>query len=47
MRIADGVFTGQVALFESLDDRSRVRLLLNFMGRDVNLVLPCDAVEIV
>jgi transcriptional antiterminator RfaH len=45
IRIADGAFKDHVALFESFDDKSRVRLLLNFMGRDVNLVLPCSAVE--
>ena len=45
IRITDGALKDQIATFASLDDQSRVRLLLNFMGRDVNLVLPCSAVE--
>lgn len=45
IRIADGAFKNQAAVFESLDDKARVRLLLNFMGRDVNVTLPFHSVE--
>ncbi len=45
VRIVDGVFKDQIATFESLDDKSRGRLLLNFMGREINVTLPVYSVE--
>ena len=43
--IIDGVFKDQVATFESMDDKSRVQLLLTFMGREMKMTLPAYAVE--
>lgn len=45
VRIVEGVFKGQVAMFESMDDKSRVQLLLTFMGREIKMTLPTYAVE--
>lgn len=45
VRIVDGAFKDQIATFESLDDKSRVLLFLNFMGREVNVALPAYAVQ--
>jgi transcriptional antiterminator RfaH len=45
VRIMDGVFKDQVATFESMDDKSRVHLLLTFMGREMKMSLPKYAVE--
>lgn len=45
IRILDGVFADQIAVFESMDDKSRVQLLLTFMGREVKMTLPIHAVE--
>lgn len=45
VRILDGAFKDQVAIFESLDEKSRVQLLLTFMGREMNMTLPTYAVE--
>ena len=45
VRILDGAFTDQTAIFESMDDKSRVQLLLTFMGREMKMTLPIYAVE--
>ena len=45
VRILDGAFTDQMAIFESMDDKSRVQLLLTFMGREMKMTLPTYAVE--
>jgi transcriptional antiterminator RfaH len=45
IRIVEGAFADQMAIFESMDDKSRVRLLLTFMGREMNMTLPVHAVE--
>lgn len=45
IRICDGIFKDQEAMFETLDDKSRVHLLLNFMGREMKATLPAYAVE--
>lgn len=45
VRICDGAFKDQEAIFEALNDRSRVHLLLNFMGREMKTTLPVYAVE--
>ncbi|PPE03131.1 transcription termination/antitermination protein NusG [Holospora curviuscula] len=43
--IVEDAFKDQVAIFESVDDKSRVQLLLNFMGREMKMTLPTYAVE--
>jgi len=45
VRILDGAFKDQTAIFESMDDKSRVQLLLTFMGREITMTLPTFAVE--
>jgi transcriptional antiterminator RfaH len=45
VRITEGAFQDQTAVFESLDDKSRVQLLLTFMGREMKMTLPSYAVE--
>lgn len=45
VRIVEGAFTEQMAIFESMDDNSRVQLLLTFMGREMTMTLPIYAVE--
>ena len=45
VRIVDGVFVDHVATLESLDDKSRVQLLLKFMGREMRVALPVYSVE--
>lgn len=45
LRILDGAFEGYVAVFEQLDDKTRVQLLLNFLGRETRMMLPLDSVE--
>jgi transcriptional antiterminator RfaH len=45
VRILEGAFADHMATFESMDDKSRVQLLLTFMGRETNITLPTHAVE--
>lgn len=45
VRICDGIFKDQVATFGALDDKSRVHLLLSFMGREMKTTFPVYAVE--
>lgn len=45
VHILDGAFKDQMAIFESMDDKSRVQLLLTFMGREMTMTLPTYAVE--
>jgi transcriptional antiterminator RfaH len=45
LRILEGVFKDQVASFKGLDDKSRIKLLLTFMGREMQITLPNYAVE--
>ncbi|WP_235075722.1 transcription termination/antitermination protein NusG [Holospora undulata] len=45
VRIVEGAFADQTAIFESMDDKSRVQLLLTFMGREMKMTLPTYAVE--
>lgn len=45
VRIVDGAFTDHLATFEALDDKSRVQLLLDFMGREMRVALPMYSVE--
>lgn len=43
--IVDGTFKDQVAVFQMIDDKKRVQLLLNFLGRDTKISLPVYTVE--
>jgi transcriptional antiterminator RfaH len=45
VRVLEGAFKDQVGVFEGLDDKSRVQLLLSFLGRDTPISLPSYAVE--
>lgn len=45
LRIVDGSFKDQLAVFEKMDDKQRVQLLLNFLGRETKIALPAYAVE--
>jgi transcriptional antiterminator RfaH len=45
IRIVDGVFSGYTAVFEKMDEKQRVSLLLSFLGRETKVVLPAYAVE--
>lgn len=45
VRILDGAFEGYTATFETLDDKSRVQLLLNFLGRNTKVMLPIQSIE--
>lgn len=45
VRILDGAFKDQICSFEALDDRQRIQLLLNFLGREIKFSLPSYAVE--
>lgn len=45
VRILEGVFSNHMATFDALDDKSRVHVLLSFMGRDMNVTLPHYAIE--
>ena len=44
--ITDGVLKDQTAIFDALDDKGRVRLLLSLLGRDVTITLPTYAVDV-
>jgi transcriptional antiterminator RfaH len=43
--VLDGAFKDQTAVFECLDDKQRVQLLLSFLGREIKVSLPLYAVE--
>ena len=45
LRIVDGGFKDQIAIFEKMDDKQRVQLLLNFLGRETKISLPAYTVE--
>ncbi len=45
LRIVDGTFKDQIAVFEAMDDKKRVQLLLSFLGRDTKISIPAYAVE--
>jgi transcriptional antiterminator RfaH len=47
IRVIEGVFADHMAVFESMDDKSRVQVLLTFMGREMKMALPTYAVEAV
>ena len=45
VRVKEGAFEGHTAVFDKLDDKQRVQLLLTVLGRETKLVLPIYAVE--
>jgi len=45
VHIKEGVFSGYTAVFDKMDERQRVKLLLNFLGREQSIHLPLYAVE--
>jgi transcriptional antiterminator RfaH len=45
VRIAEGAFSGLVALFECMSDEDRVVLLLDLLGRQVRVQVGTEAVE--
>jgi len=45
VRVLEGAFKDYTATFEKLDDKQRVQLLLNFLGREMKIALPAGAVE--
>jgi transcriptional antiterminator RfaH len=45
VRILDGAFKDNVAIFDKMDDKQRVQLLLLCLGREVNISLPMYDVE--
>ncbi len=47
VRVLESAFKDQVAVFDKLDDANRVRLLLIFLGREMNVSVPVYAVEAV
>lgn len=47
VRIREGSFEGHTAIFEKLDDKERVHLLLSFLGRETKVLVPLYAIEVV
>ena len=45
VRVLDGVFKDYVAIFEKMDGKERVQLLLSCLGREINVYLPAYIVE--
>jgi transcriptional antiterminator RfaH len=45
VRVVEGIFEDQIGIFEKLDDKQRVQILLNFLGREITVSLPAYAVE--
>ena len=45
LRVKAGHFADRLGLYDGMDGKARVRVLLEFMGRSVALVLPCGEVE--
>jgi transcriptional antiterminator RfaH len=45
VRITDGILKDQTAIFASMNEESRVQVLLSFMGRETKIILPLYAVE--
>lgn len=45
LRVLEGALQDQAGTFDSLDDKGRAQLLVNFLGKDVKVALPVDALE--
>jgi transcriptional antiterminator RfaH len=44
VRVLDGAFKEHIAVFDKMDDKQRVQLLLNWLGREIAVCLPSYAV---
>ena len=47
VRVVDGIFASAIGLFESMSDKDRVAVLLDFLGRRVRVVLEADSIAAV
>jgi len=47
VRITDGSFKYHKAIFENFSDNDRVLILLNFLGREIKVLVPAYAIEAV
>lgn len=45
VRILEGAFEGYTAVFEKMDDKARVQLLLNFLGRETKIEVSKHSIE--
>lgn len=45
VRVLEGAFKDSIAIFDRMDDKHRVQLLLTCLGREVNVSLPTHIVE--
>jgi len=45
VQITDGAFSDRLGIFEGLNDRQRVAVLLDIMGRQVRTLVPSEAVR--
>jgi Transcription antiterminator len=45
VRIVEGIFEGQTAIFERLDEKQRAQLLLTFLGRTMPVAVPAYVIE--
>lgn len=45
VRILEGAFEGYTAIFEKMNDKARVQVLLNFLGRETKVAVAMDAIE--
>lgn len=45
VRILEGAFEGHTAVFSALNDKERVELLLNCLGRETSVILPRCSIE--
>ncbi|KAB8028049.1 transcription termination/antitermination protein NusG [Fluviispira multicolorata] len=45
VKIVEGSFKDHNAIFESFTDKDRVQLLLNFLGREMKVLLPVTLIE--
>ena len=45
VRVVEGVFSDCLGLYEGMDDRERVAILLDLLGRKVRVLLASDLVD--
>lgn len=45
VRILEGAFEGYTAVFEKMNDKARVQVLLNFLGRETKVAVSMHAIE--
>jgi transcriptional antiterminator RfaH len=46
VRVLEGAFTGSFALVEGTNDRDRVAILLDFLGRKVRVLVGADLIAV-